>query len=111
MKKLLGVVAIAGLALTGCGNACDEMASATDVYITKASPCLDDPPDAFNITQCDRTLDKCTDSEKEALSAYADCLSKLPECTPGSKGSFNDALTACALGIKGKVGDNCARAL
>ena len=116
MQKFIGVVAFAALALTGCGTLCDDMLDASDTYAKKYSPCsttLDSlfGNEAFNVTQCERNVDKCTDAEKDAVSAYADCLRELPECSPATKDTFRNAFEGCGLLIKDKVGNTCRSAL
>jgi hypothetical protein len=112
MKKkwMLGVAAVAALALTGCGDTCDDIADADKVFLKKYAPCTtpDNNPEAFNINQCDANLNRCTDTEKEALAKFASCIRDLPECSPGNTQPFDDAFAACGLGVRGKVGQNCA---
>jgi hypothetical protein len=107
-KWMLGVAAVAALALTGCGDTCDDLADGFKVAEQKARPCSSGPSEAFNINQCDSNLNQCTDSEKQALADLANCLRKLPECTPGNTTPFENSLAACALGVSGKVGENCS---
>jgi hypothetical protein len=108
-KWMIGLIAATAVALTGCSSTCDNMAEVSDAYIEKAKPCLsaDETPTAFNVTQCDRSFEKCTDSEREALDEYIDCLDKLAECTPGTKDGFKSARAACKNYMEAKVGDNC----
>jgi hypothetical protein len=111
--KIFGVVAVAALALTGCGSTCDDLADAFDEVDEKARPCAaaGEEPTAFNVNQCENNVDKCTDSEKEALADLADCLRDLPECTPATENGFGTAAAACILGASGKIGQTCSSAL
>jgi hypothetical protein len=116
MKRFAGIVAFAALALTGCGTICDDMLDASDTYRAKYSPCSSTlenifDNEAFNVTQCERTVDKCTDAEMDAINDYADCLRALPECSPSSKDTFKNAVEGCNLKIKDKVGSTCRAAL
>jgi len=109
-KWIIGLVAASAVALTGCSSTCDNFSSTGDELIEKIKPCLDAddrPPAAFNVEQCDRAYDNCTDSEKEALDEYMDCLNELEECTPGTEGGFKNALESCNDYLDAKVGENC----
>jgi hypothetical protein len=113
MKKLVAMT-FAAMTLVGCGSICDDVLDASDIYAQKVSPCRSASrpvPEAFNVTQCERAVDRCTDSEQDAINAYADCLRDLPECTPGTDKAFDNALEGCRLTLEGKVGDNCRSAL
>ncbi len=115
MKKtwMFGVVAAVSMVLTGCGSTCDDLADAFEEADEKARPCATggSEPTAFNVNQCENNIDKCSDSEKEALADFADCIRDLPECTPATQSGFINSLTACALGVSGKVGQTCSSAL
>jgi hypothetical protein len=106
---MLGVAAVAALALTGCGDTCDDLADADKVFLKKIAPCTTagESPEAFNINQCDANLNRCTDTEKEALGKFSSCIRDLPECSPGNTQPFENAYAACAIAAQGKVGDNC----
>jgi hypothetical protein len=109
-KWIIGLIAATTVALTGCGSTCDSFADSGDSLIEKVKPCLDsddDPPAAFNVNQCERAFENCTDSEKEALDEYLDCLDKLEACTPGTKDGFRNALEACNDYMDSKVGETC----
>lgn len=112
-KKIFGVVAVAMMALTGCGNVCDELDNASETLEDKVRPCLDagEQFESFNTNQCSDNLEDCTDSEKEALSDFAECIRDLPECTPATEQGFSNALTACALSLSGKIGQTCGQAI
>ncbi|MFY0564904.1 hypothetical protein ACN28E_13690 [Archangium lansingense] len=111
--KIFGVVAVAMMALTGCGNVCDELDNAFEAVEDKAKPCLSagEEPTSFNTNQCSDNLDDCSDSEKKALSEFAECLRELPECTPATEQSFGTAVAACVLSVSGKVGESCGTAI
>jgi len=108
-KWMLGVAAVAALALTGCGDTCDDLADADKVFLKKYAPCAtpNNNPEAFNINQCDANLNRCTDSEKQALGQFSNCIRNLPECSPANTDPFDTAFTACAAAARGKVGQNC----
>jgi hypothetical protein len=111
--KIFGVVAIAMLALTGCGNVCDDLDNAGETLEDKYKPCAtagDESP-SFNTNQCSDNIDDCSDSEKKALGDFADCIRELPECTPATEDNFNTALFGCALSLSGKIGETCSTAI
>ncbi len=107
---IIGLIAASAVALTGCSSTCDNFATIGDDLVEKVKPCLEagDPtPPAFNVNQCDRAYDNCTDAEKESLDEYADCLDKLEACTPGTKNAFGTALEACNDYLDARVGESC----
>jgi hypothetical protein len=108
-KWIIGLIAATTLALTGCSSTCDNLSDATDAYAVKVKPCLSsgETTTAFNVNQCDRTIEKCTDSERQALDEYVECVEKLSECTPGTKDAFKSARDACNEYMESKVGDVC----
>lgn len=109
-KWIISLIAASSVALTGCSSTCDSFASTQDELIEKTRPCLDagdQLPAAFNVTQCDRASENCTDAEKEALDEYRDCLDKLEACTPGTKDGFKNAREACEDYMESKVGESC----
>ncbi|MCY1075274.1 hypothetical protein [Archangium lansingense] len=111
--KIFGVVAVAMLALTGCGNVCDELDNAFEAVEEKARPCASagEEPTSFNTNQCSDNLEDCTDSEKKAMSDFAKCLRELPECTPATQENFSNATLGCLLSLSGKVGETCGNAI
>jgi hypothetical protein len=112
MKKLVGVLAVAAMALTGCGNTCDDLDDAFDKALEKAKPCSDGSSGTgFNMNQCNNSLDNCSSEEKKALGDFADCLRDLPTCVPGSEDNFTNALFGCALTASGKVSDQCGNTI
>jgi hypothetical protein len=112
-KKIFGVVAVAMMALTGCGNVCDDLDNASETLEDKFQPCATagEEPTSFNTNQCSDNIDDCTDSEREALSDFAECIRDLPECTPATEEGFGNALLACGLSMSGKVGETCLNAI
>lgn len=113
-KKIFGVVAVAMMALTGCGNVCDELDNSFEAFEDKYQPCAEAGEDSpsFNTNQCsDNINDDCSDKEKEALSDFAECLRDLPECSPATRETFGNATLACALTLSGKVGETCQNAI
>jgi hypothetical protein len=114
MKKLMmGAVVAVSMVMTGCTNVCGDLESAAEALETKVKPCLEPGQtfESFNVNQCEDSLDNCSDSEKEALSDYADCIRKMPECTPATEQGFVNALAACSLTADGKIGASCAQTL
>jgi ABC-type uncharacterized transport system auxiliary subunit len=109
-KWMIGLIAALAAALTGCSSTCDNMAEVADAYIEKVKPCLDandQQPTAFNVNQCDRAFESCTESEREAVAEYVDCVDKLAECTPGTKDAFKNAREACDDYLESKAGETC----
>jgi hypothetical protein len=108
-KWMIALTTAASLALAGCSSTCDRLSDATDAYAQKVKPCLSssEQTTAFNVNQCDRAIEKCTDSERKALDEYVDCVKKLQECTPGTKDAFTAARRACNEYLESKAGDVC----
>ncbi len=116
MKKqwLIGVAVAAGLALMGCGKStCSDLTDADNKYEEKYRPCLasGETQTKFNQNQCEAGVDKCTDAEKTALADYADCVRKLPDCTPNTKDAFGTSAVACITVAQGKIGQTCQTAI
>lgn len=110
MKKLVAMT-FAAMTLVGCGSVCDDMLDATDTYQAKRSPCSNSGQAVvFNVTRCERNIDKCTAAEQDGLDEFADCLRKLPECTPSTKDTFDNAVRGCNLTFNDKVGEGCRNA-
>lgn len=106
MKKLVGVLAVVAMALTGCGNTCDELEDALSDFDKKAAPCGNEPS-TFNMNQCENNVDKCSSEDKEALEKFADCLKDLPDCSTATEDNFNAAALGCAFSLAGSVSEQC----
>lgn len=107
MKKMFGVVAVAALVLTGCGNTCDDLEDAFKEFDTKAAPCNDGSSTTFNMNQCNNNIDKCSSDDKKALADFADCIRDLPTCSSSTEDNFSAQLLGCALTLSGKISDTC----
>jgi hypothetical protein len=108
-KWLITLIATAAVALTGCSSTCDNMAEVSDAYGEKVRPCLsaDQQPPAFNVNQCDRAFENCTEAEREAVEEYIECLDRLAACTPGTRDGFKNAKEACDEYMEAQVGETC----
>lgn len=112
MKKLVGVLAIAAMALTGCGNTCDDLEDAFTKAQEKAKPCNNGgSTESFNVNQCNSDLKSCSSDDKKALADFADCLRDLPTCSSANQDNFNSQLFGCALTVAGKVSDQCGNTI
>ncbi|MGE6761002.1 hypothetical protein ACQKGO_23480 [Corallococcus interemptor] len=111
MKNILfGLAAMASLTLTACGgNVCDDTADAFDSLVDKAEECglstsgFEGPTDA-ELESCKDSLDSCSDSDKDKLSAYADCLSDVKGCsdkTESEQQQFAMRLLKCSEKLEG----------
>jgi hypothetical protein len=107
MKKLVGVLAVAVMALTGCGNTCDNLGDALTEFDKKAAPCGNNEPSTFNMSQCENNLDKCSSEDKKALDKFADCLGDLPTCATATEDNFNAAAAGCAFSLVGSISEQC----
>lgn len=114
MKRLASVLVVVSLALAGCGGStCEDLKSAFDDLAEKGKPCNDSSVEegTFNMSTCEANFDKCTDTEKDALSDYASCLSKVDTCEPGKSDDFDGAVLACIFTSAGKISDTCDQAV
>ncbi|WNG39464.1 hypothetical protein F0U61_41705 [Archangium violaceum] len=113
MKKMFGVVAIAAMALTGCGNVCDDLENAYDDLTEKYEPCQDsgDEVPELGIDQCSEKVESCTDEDKEALSKLADCLKDVPKCAPAEEEKFQTAIIGCAFSSVANLSEPCLEAI
>ncbi|SEK92617.1 hypothetical protein SAMN05444354_10387 [Stigmatella aurantiaca] len=116
MKKLASMFAVACLVLAGCGgndneDLCDDLSdSGKDLY-EKSKACSDgepyeEPTDADR-EQCEEAVKSCSDSEKDKIRDFGDCLSKLPTCTPATAESFSSSLLGCFLTHLSGISEEC----
>jgi hypothetical protein len=111
MKRLACAFAVVSLALTGCGGSiCEDFKDAGEDLQEKAKPCSDgttgtDEP--FDVKQCESDLSKCSDSDKDALNEYIDCLGDVDKCVKGQEQAFAGAVLGCAFTAAGKLSDAC----
>ena len=122
MKKILiGLAAMASLSLTACGggSVCDQRKDAFESLGDKAvdSCGLTVNPEG-NVTDaqvdvCNENIDKCSDSEKESLEKFNDCVSDIPKCSDKSEAqqeAFTGKLVGCALSNLTSLSETCADA-
>jgi hypothetical protein len=113
MKKLACAVALFSLALTGCsGSLCDDFDDSGKTLVEKVENCpsfdevtYEEPTEAER-QACEDSLEACTDSDKEALNKFIDCVNDLPECTASTEQSFAASFLACAAPLQ-SVSDAC----
>jgi len=120
MKKMFGVIAVAAMALTGCGNLCEDIADTFESVSKKAETCPSyDEGDAAaptsiteaQINQCSEAVEKsCTDADKEILEKAVDCLNELPTCTAANEQTFQSGILACYISAIG-LSEACSTAL
>ncbi|AKF84992.1 hypothetical protein MFUL124B02_08215 [Myxococcus fulvus 124B02] len=85
----------------GCGgddNACDALADANRALSDKVEACGTDTGmegNDFDQDRCEDALEACSDSDKDQLSALADCIQGLPDCRAGSEMEWVDQFSAC----------------
>lgn len=113
MKKLACAVALFSLALTGCsGSLCDEFADSGKNLVEKveACPSFDDityeEPTEAEKQQCEDSLEACTDSDKEKINKFMDCINDLDKCTASTEQAFAASFLACAAPLE-TVSDKC----
>jgi hypothetical protein len=115
-KWMRGLVAGAVLSLVGCSGSggsseCDDITDGIETYEQKGQPCdtASNPLPRFDTRQCERTINDCSQDEKQVLATFADCLRKMPACTSSTRADFEAALDECSrpadLGIGGACGD------
>jgi hypothetical protein len=102
MKRLICALAVASLTMMGCGGSlCQDFADSFKTLNNKADDCpsfddgFDEPTDA-EIEQCDKSLEACSDAEKELINNFIACVDKLPQCTASTEQSFATSFLACA---------------
>lgn len=105
------ILAIAALALAGCGKtACDKAADGYYAYRSAGLGC------AYTLSPikigdaCSVRNEKCTADDDKLLEAYGDCLSKVAKCEVGKEQDFADGETACYAEMS-KLSDGCAAGL
>jgi hypothetical protein len=113
MKRLLCAVAVASLAMTACsGSLCDQFDDSGKDLVDKVKNCpsfkditYTEPTEAEK-KQCEDSLKTCTDSDKESLNKFLDCINDLDKCEAASEQSFAAAFLACAAPLQ-SVSDAC----
>jgi len=113
MKRLAFAVVAVSLAMTGCsGSLCDDVDSANKDLADKVKGCSSfseitykEPTDAER-EQCEKSVEACTDSDKEAIEKFLDCVSDLPACTNATEQQFGTSFLACANGVA-NISDAC----
>ena len=114
MKRFACAVMLVSLALTGCGNSlCEDFADSFEKFDEKAKPCdtSGEPSESItdeDIKQCEKDLETCSSSDKDAIKDFIDCLNDVPTCNPSNQDPFAAATLACAFALSGKVSDSCA---
>lgn len=111
MKKILfGLAAMASLTLTACGgNYCDDAESASKDLVKKAKECgleITDPGEATDAERdaCKKSLDSCSDADKDKLDSYVSCVNDVKSCSDKSSSqqqAFSAALVACSAHLSG----------
>ncbi|ATB31550.1 hypothetical protein [Melittangium boletus] len=121
MKKMYGVIAVAAMALTGCGNLCEDIADTFESVAKKGETCPSNDPDdtipsdvsptEAQINQCNEAVEKgCTDADRELIEKAMDCLNDLPQCTAANETAFQSSIFGCYIGLAG-VSEACLTAL
>lgn len=116
MKNILfGLAAMASLTLTACGgNLCDDTSDALEGLSDKVSECglpttgFEKPTDA-ELESCKESLDACSDSDKDKLKNYVDCLNDVKGCsdkTQSEQQAFAMRVLSCSSKLEG-VSDAC----
>jgi hypothetical protein len=113
MKRLVCAVALVSLAVTGCsGSLCDQFDDSGKDLVDKVKACpsfsqitYTEPTEAER-QQCENSLKACTDSDKEALNKFLDCVNDLDKCEAASEQAFAASFLACAAPLQ-SVSDAC----
>ena len=102
MKKLIAGLVLAAAALTGCGGSvCGDLKDGYESLGEKAAPCGGGEGfENLDTDECEASIDECSDSEKEAISDFSDCLKDLDKCDPNNAQAFISDLTTCGAKIE-----------
>lgn len=92
---------VIALAVIACGSSgddiCGNLGSALNGFITKATPCTQQPPVIpFTAAQCNAALAHCTDADKNLIKGLTNCLNALPTCTIPTQQAWATQVAACA---------------
>jgi hypothetical protein len=116
MKKFASMFAVAALALVGCGgdDLCDDLSSTDKDFYEKTKACsaLNDgspyeEPTESDFDQCEEAVKSCSDSEKDKIKDFNECVSDLPTCTAATEDDFIAAFAGCALTHLSGVSEKC----
>jgi hypothetical protein len=119
-KRFLSLgVAVAAIALTGCGSdsapstpagLCDKAASLAPGITAKFAPCTS-AVGGVSIptgTACTTAVASCSDADRAILNTLLDCLNGLPTCSAANPTPFTNALAACGDPTSKGVSAACA---
>jgi hypothetical protein len=112
MKKFASMFAVVALALAGCGGdgICDDLKGDSKDLYEKTKACSSEPyeePTDADVEQCEESIKSCSDSEKDKLQDFRECLLDLPNCTPATKDEFGAAFAGCAFTHLSSVSPEC----
>lgn len=108
MKKSLGAtslvcVIVTAVAFSSCGGSvCDDIVSAMNSLNSKVEPCVEAgqqkiPQSTIDSVQagCKQSEDNLTDAQKNQVEQVANCIDKLPNCTPETIETWSEQANAC----------------
>ncbi|SEU22856.1 hypothetical protein [Stigmatella erecta] len=113
MKKLASMFAVACLVLAGCGgdDVCDDLKDSSKDFYEKGKACSDgepyEEPTEADIEQCEEAVKSCSDSEKDKIKDFGDCISGLSACTPATEDQFSAAFAGCILTHLAAISEDC----
>jgi hypothetical protein len=93
----LGALAVL-LTVVGCSSSavCEALVQGTHDEDARGAPCGVRSL-VIDYRDCPDWLRGCTASDQRKIQAYAECLSRLPTCSPGMEEDWNDQRGACAV--------------
>lgn len=102
------------LLAAGCGSSnsssatCDNLGNAITSLGSKYAACGTLPTITFDKNQCVQAFNSsgCTDSDRQKINDFANCLNGLPNCTPATQNAWATSYTNCVQPLS-TISNNC----
>jgi hypothetical protein len=102
------------LLAAGCGSSnsssatCDNLGNAISGLGSKYAACGTLPTITFDKNQCVQAFNNsaCTDSDKQKINDFANCINALPNCTPATQTTWANSYVNCATPLQ-SISPNC----
>ena len=113
MRRIALAVSLLLLA-AGCGSSnsssatCDNLGNAITSLSTKYAACGTLPAISFDKNACVQAFNNssCTDSDRQKINDFANCIQGLPNCTLATQSTWATAYGNCVTPL-GSISPNC----
>ncbi|HEY1904912.1 MAG TPA: hypothetical protein VGG91_02660 [Myxococcaceae bacterium] len=102
------------LLAAGCGSSnsssatCDNLGNAASALPGKYSACGTLQTISFDKNACVQAFNNsnCTDSDRQKINDFANCINGLPNCTPATQNAWVTSYTNCVTPLQ-SISSNC----